>query len=476
VPDGARSYLAARTCRVSPDGRFLYVVSTLLRFVTVFPIDEGTGALGTPASYTNAGALTPVDVWASRDGLRMLVSGRNAQTGEDGLVVFDVDPELGTLYEGATLETGIAPAYLASDPLDKVVFLSEDFKGTGGTGAKLASFGVDEQAEVEDSPYAYGNTYRSGQVVVFADGDSDGVFDDGDGCPLTPNADQTDTDGDGVGDACDLCVGVADPEQLDEDGNGFGDLCDPCFDPDWDGIGAACDNCAEDPNEDQLDTDGDGLGDACDEDADGDGIGWDDLCPVDPDPDQADFDGDWIGDACDPADLAGAVETARDVIEDYEVDAKGALLQTLRGARAKLVVAGNGGRTLRNVRDAARRLAGARRQGADPSLADDVTLPLVRQALYYVVQANAAAARGCTGDARCAKDAAKAQSVVAWAVKRLDAGDVAKAAAGARKAFATVAKSLKKAALAEPPVRPVTPAPAKAAAAVSAACQCGDGS
>jgi hypothetical protein len=44
----------------------------------------------------------------------------------------------------------------------------------------------------------------------FSDSDSDGIPDDVDNCPATPNADQADTDGNGVGDAC-----------QDEDGDGY---------------------------------------------------------------------------------------------------------------------------------------------------------------------------------------------------------------------------------------------------------------
>lgn len=46
------------------------------------------------------------------------------------------------------------------------------------------------------------------------DSDGDGVPDDQDNCPATPNPDQTDSDGDGIGDACD---------QSDGDGDGGGD-------------------------------------------------------------------------------------------------------------------------------------------------------------------------------------------------------------------------------------------------------------
>ena len=57
------------------------------------------------------------------------------------------------------------------------------------------------------------------------DTDGDGVCDDVDNCPLTPNPNQEDLDGDGVGDACDNCPDVANPDQLDSDGDGIGDAC-----------------------------------------------------------------------------------------------------------------------------------------------------------------------------------------------------------------------------------------------------------
>jgi hypothetical protein len=50
------------------------------------------------------------------------------------------------------------------------------------------------------------------------DGDGDGVPDDSDNCPTTPNGDQTDTDDDGQGDACDA----------DDDNDGVPDEDDDC--------------------------------------------------------------------------------------------------------------------------------------------------------------------------------------------------------------------------------------------------------
>lgn len=53
------------------------------------------------------------------------------------------------------------------------------------------------------------------------DSDFDGVDDDIDNCPTTPNRTQADSDGDGVGDACDVCPGVDD--RLDRNGDGVPD-------------------------------------------------------------------------------------------------------------------------------------------------------------------------------------------------------------------------------------------------------------
>jgi thrombospondin 2/3/4/5 len=44
--------------------------------------------------------------------------------------------------------------------------------------------------------------------------DNDGVLNERDNCPKTPNSDQKDTDNDGIGDACDNCPEMSNRDQV----------------------------------------------------------------------------------------------------------------------------------------------------------------------------------------------------------------------------------------------------------------------
>jgi hypothetical protein len=82
---------------------------------------------------------------------------------------------------------------------------------------------------------------------VIPDLDNDGILDNQDNCPVTPNPGQEDADNDLFGDACDTC-----PNDADNDADSDGHCADD-------------DNCPLNCNTQQLDGDGDGDGDVCEE-------------------------------------------------------------------------------------------------------------------------------------------------------------------------------------------------------------------
>jgi hypothetical protein len=81
-------------------------------------------------------------------------------------------------------------------------------------------------AELRTNVGAVGALARLAIVVSAPDTDEDGVPDESDNCPGTPNPEQLDADGDLAGDACDNCPSVAQGEQTDTDGDGVGDACE----------------------------------------------------------------------------------------------------------------------------------------------------------------------------------------------------------------------------------------------------------
>lgn len=142
-------------------------------------------------------------------------------------------------------------------------FFIDDFVFSGET-----STGAIRKISINDFVLTPEEIENNSETFIISDSDGDGVNDDVDNCPDTPNPDQADLDGDGLGDVCDP----------DDDGDGVNDEVDNCpttanadqADGDGDGIGDVCDNCPTFSNANQTDTDGDGKGDKCD------------LCGTDP--------------------------------------------------------------------------------------------------------------------------------------------------------------------------------------------------
>ena len=314
-------------------------------YVFVKPAAGWSGQLNHNAKLTASDAAAGDEL-----GSRVAVTG-------DTVVAGALRDDVGANADQGSVYVFVKPAAGWSGPL------TENEKLTASEGAASDLFGSGlgvsgDTVVVGATSDDVGANVDQGSAYVFtvADLDGDGIADELDNCPSTPN-DQTDTDGDEVGDACDNCLATVNPDQADADADGVGDACDNCparanpdqADADGDGVGDACedgdgdgvpdvsDNCPDEPNSDQLDSDadgrgdtcdncalvanpdqadadGDGLGDACDacpedssNDTDGDGVcGAVDNCALEANPDQADSDGDGRGDACDacPRDAA----------------------------------------------------------------------------------------------------------------------------------------------------------------------------
>jgi len=129
------------------------------------------------------------------------------------------------------------------------------------------------------------------------DRDDDGVPDDEDLCPMTPDPDQTDADGDGYGDACDTCPALFTEIEHDEDGDRRGDACDICpWIPDF-----------------QFDGDGDGIGDPCDPELGGGPpsrlLAFDPFVTFDPSWTTSGVSWQWLGDSIAPTAMMGPSET-----------------------------------------------------------------------------------------------------------------------------------------------------------------------
>lgn len=143
------------------------------------------------------------------------------------------------------------------------------------------------------------------------DDDNDGIQNDEDNCPASPNPNQLNADNDGQGDVCD---NDDDNDGIPDDQDAFPLDASESVDTDGDGIGSNIDNCPLVSNSSQLDTDGDDLGNACDPDDDGDGVlDAEDDFPSDP-AESIDTDGDGLGNNVDSDDDGDGMP------DSYEID------------------------------------------------------------------------------------------------------------------------------------------------------------
>ncbi len=342
ILDGAGStHLTIHGARVKVDARalsspFWLVGYALLEWVPREQTAEITVLPGrvyfvdARQSYSNAMRVSAAGTWAYAEEDSAWLDGAGTST----LVVvgypFTVDGW--GLAEAGISSFSLFPGQVLS------TFQEHTFAGIPGNlyaidagGASLA-FTIDGQGLFQNAPPSFLGVPLAGNgtsALLFGtrpapDEDDDGVLNDGDNCPSTPNPDQGNADGDSLGDACDEdddddtvldvsdnCVTVANGDQLDTDDDAQGDACDG--DDDADGRADGVDNCALAPNPDQADLDDDGEGDACDGDDDGDGVSdLADNCPVVGNAAQADQDGDGKGDACEGDDDDDGVEDGDD--------------------------------------------------------------------------------------------------------------------------------------------------------------------
>lgn len=168
-----------------------------------FTSDFGIPAVVPPPNYNGAlgGAIGPFLRWTAPD--------------------FPVLDQNGIAYIG---DPNI-PHAMTGSPFGTNFFRVEGPPGLGSPGA--ANLCTDPS--LGDHPTARTDCIETDLFVgsgKIADVDNDGVQDNFDNCPATPNPGQENDDGDALGNVCDNCIAVDNTDQRDTDADDFGNMCD----------------------------------------------------------------------------------------------------------------------------------------------------------------------------------------------------------------------------------------------------------
>lgn len=222
-------------------------------------VDDGTAVIGAHRDETNSGSayvFTSVNGrWQEQaklvdtEGSSFAFFGRSVAIDRDVVLVGAARKYIPPFAQtGAVLVFTRAADGLWNEQSKLVAgdsYANARFGFSVGFDGQTALVGLDfYEGDPSGSTKGYGAAYVF-SVANDSDGDSDGVIDAEDNCPIDYNPAQEDADKDFVGDACDE-------------------------DDDNDGIIDDTDNCPVDSNDDQNDFDRDSLGDVCDDDSDGD--------------------------------------------------------------------------------------------------------------------------------------------------------------------------------------------------------------
>lgn len=257
-------------------------------------------AVGVTAFNLEAVAATDNDL--SIDSVSMVSRSRISR------FVYQYDLKATLINNGSEGYTDITATVTSSAPGTVVVDDTLEFPDmeAGETAESLDTISIQQDRRVPFNLEALAWEINAGSGEPDMDGD--GVPDDIDNCPETPNPDQLDLDGDGAGDACDECLddpfkiepGICGCGESDSDGDGDGtpDCIDDCpndpgkiepgicgcgvsdSDGDGDGTPDCFDSCPNDPLKIEPGICGCGVADI---DGDGDGTpDCFDLCPNDP--------------------------------------------------------------------------------------------------------------------------------------------------------------------------------------------------